>query len=170
MAGILAPWHWVTLVVIIGVLFLGHKRLPGLGRALGQAVSSFKKAWKEGSQEPDLAEKPRPKRYPPSIKASSRQGPPRPAGPAAASSPRPAVGLLRFLLRSQRRRRLVFWSLLVLGIAYVAATLTDGLFSTGSFRSKAIAFLVFFVLGCVLLAVYRLSQRQKVKALSRPDR
>ena len=55
MAGILAPWDWVILAVIIGVLFLGHKRLPGLGRALGQGVNAFRKAWKEGPKGPSRA-------------------------------------------------------------------------------------------------------------------
>jgi TatA/E family protein of Tat protein translocase len=164
--GIFAPWHWVTLIAIIVVLFVGHERLPALGRALGRAVRNFMRAWKGIAQEPSLTEESRPKRRPAAAKAPSRQS--SPSRPVAASGTIPLVRLLRFLLRSQRRRKLVFWSLLVLGIACVAALLADGFFSTSSFRAKAVAFLVLFVVGCVLLVAYRLSQRRGGKASSRP--
>ena len=159
MAGILAPWHWVTLAAIIGVLFLGHRRLPGLGRALGQALSAFKRAWKEGAQRPNLAKESGPKRYPPSVVPSARQ-----------DSSRPRVGLLRLLLRTPGGRKMAFGVLLVLGIAYVAITLADGLLGGSSFRAKTIAFLGFFALGFVLLPASWLFHRQKGKASSGLDR
>lgn len=156
MAGILAPWHWLTLAAIVGVIF--HRRLPGFGRALGQRVGGFKRAWSERPLGPNLAREPEPKRYQPFVTASVRQ-----------DSRRPPGGILRLVLRSPRGRKLVYWSLLILGIAYVAATLTDGLFSSSSFRFKAIAFLVLFALGFVLLAVSWLFHRQKGKASRRLD-
>jgi Sec-independent protein translocase protein TatA len=158
MAGILAPWHWVTLATVAGVLFLAHKRLPGFGRALGQAVSAFRRAWEQGPRGRSLAKESVPKSYPPSAKASTRQGSPRPPG------------LLRWLLRDPHGRKFFFWSLLVLGVAYLAWTLADGLVASGSFRSKAVAFLGFLGLGLVLLAVSWLSHRQKGKASGRLDR
>jgi sec-independent protein translocase protein TatA len=40
-SGILQPTHLIILV-IIALVFLGPKRLPHAGRALGQALSEFK--------------------------------------------------------------------------------------------------------------------------------
>lgn len=39
----ISPWQIVVVVVIILILF-GPKRLPGLGKSLGQALRDFKKA------------------------------------------------------------------------------------------------------------------------------
>lgn len=39
--------HWVIVAIVIILLF-GVKKLPELGTGLGQAISNFKKAYKEG--------------------------------------------------------------------------------------------------------------------------
>ncbi|NMC61901.1 MAG: twin-arginine translocase TatA/TatE family subunit [SAR324 cluster bacterium] len=44
--GGLSIWHWLVVAVVIVILF--GKRLPELGTSLGQAISNFKKAYKEG--------------------------------------------------------------------------------------------------------------------------
>jgi len=44
--GGLSIWHWLVVAVVIVILF--GKRLPELGTGLGQAISNFKKAYKEG--------------------------------------------------------------------------------------------------------------------------
>ena len=158
MAGVLAPWHSVTLAAIIAVLFLGRKRLPGVGRALGQAVSAFRTAWREGPQGPSQAKETGPSRRPSPAVAPDRQAP-----------PRARAGLLRMLSRSPRGRRLAFWSILALAIAYLAGTLTDELFAGSSFRSKAVAFLVIFALGIASATVFWLWQRRKRQAARRLD-
>lgn len=76
---------------------------------------------------------------------------------------------MRFLLASERGRPLFIFGLTVLGVAFVAFTLTDGFFGASAFRLKLDAFLVFFALGCVVVTAIRLSRRQKDKASSRLD-
>ena len=73
------------------------------------------------------------------------------------------------LLQSPRGRRLVFWSMLALAIAYLAATLTDELFAGSSFRSKAVAFLAIFALGIASVTAFWLWQRRKRQASRRLD-
>lgn len=82
----------------------------------------------------------------------------------------PPAGLLRVLVRSPRGRKLVFWGLVVLGVAYGAITLADGLLGGRSSRAKAIAALGFFVLGLGLLAASWLAHRPKGTVSSRVDR
>lgn len=36
-------WQILIVVVIIAVLFLGPKRLPGIGKSMGEAIKGFKK-------------------------------------------------------------------------------------------------------------------------------
>ena len=40
--------HWLVVLVIVVLLF-GVKRLPELGTGLGEAISNFKKAYKDGT-------------------------------------------------------------------------------------------------------------------------
>ena len=42
MDGIIAPWHWIILIVIIMLVF-GPKKLPELGNSLGRSINGFKK-------------------------------------------------------------------------------------------------------------------------------
>jgi sec-independent protein translocase protein TatA len=43
LTGILEPTHLV-IILIVALLFLGPKRLPDAGRALGQGLSEFKRS------------------------------------------------------------------------------------------------------------------------------
>lgn len=47
MIGEFQPLHWL-LVLVVGFLLFGSKRLPEVGRSLGQAISGFRKGLKEG--------------------------------------------------------------------------------------------------------------------------
>jgi sec-independent protein translocase protein TatA len=47
-----APWHIVILLLAALVLF-GSSRLPGAAKALGSSMNIFKKAVKEGAEDPD---------------------------------------------------------------------------------------------------------------------
>jgi TatA/E family protein of Tat protein translocase len=48
--GILAPWHWIILIVIIMLVF-GPKKLPELGSSLGKGINGFKRGLKEAENE-----------------------------------------------------------------------------------------------------------------------
>lgn len=41
--GILEPTHLI-IILIVALVFLGPKRLPGAGRALGQGLSEFRRS------------------------------------------------------------------------------------------------------------------------------
>ncbi|MEA2145251.1 MAG: sec-independent protein translocase protein TatA [Solirubrobacteraceae bacterium] len=41
LTGVLQPGH-LLLILVVALLFLGPKRLPGAGRALGQGLKEFK--------------------------------------------------------------------------------------------------------------------------------
>jgi sec-independent protein translocase protein TatA len=43
LAGIIEPTHLI-IILIIALVFLGPKRLPDAGRALGQGLSEFKRS------------------------------------------------------------------------------------------------------------------------------
>ena len=45
MEGILAPWHWIILIAIIMLVF-GPKKLPELGKGLGEGLRGFKEGMK----------------------------------------------------------------------------------------------------------------------------
>jgi sec-independent protein translocase protein TatA len=47
MEGALSPMHWLIVLLVIVLLF-GGKKLPELGRGLGQAIRGFKSALHEG--------------------------------------------------------------------------------------------------------------------------
>ena len=44
--GALQPWHWI-IVIIVGVLLFGSKRLPDAARSLGKSMRIFKSEVKE---------------------------------------------------------------------------------------------------------------------------
>ena len=46
--GILQPMH-LLVIMAIAVLFFGPKKLPELGKGMGEAISGFRKALHEGS-------------------------------------------------------------------------------------------------------------------------
>ena len=41
-------WGEILLILLVGVLLLGSRRLPELGRALGQAIREFQRAIRGG--------------------------------------------------------------------------------------------------------------------------
>jgi sec-independent protein translocase protein TatA len=41
------PLHWLVVIAAVVLLF-GAKKLPELGRSLGQAIGGFKKSMKDG--------------------------------------------------------------------------------------------------------------------------
>jgi len=45
----------LTVVVLVIVLLFGVKRLPELGSGLGQAISNFKKSFKDASAQGEIA-------------------------------------------------------------------------------------------------------------------
>ena len=44
--GLLAPWHWIILVVVLLLIF-GPSKLPGIASSLGKGVASVKKEIKD---------------------------------------------------------------------------------------------------------------------------
>ena len=56
--GALQPVHWLVVLLIFMVLF-GGKKLPELGKGLGEAIRGFKASLREGSepQAPQAADK-----------------------------------------------------------------------------------------------------------------
>jgi sec-independent protein translocase protein TatA len=50
--GLLQPMHLIVILAIVLVLF-GPKRLPELGRGLGQAIRGFKRSMNESDSEPE---------------------------------------------------------------------------------------------------------------------
>lgn len=50
MEGILAPWHWIILIVIILLVF-GPKKLPELGNSLGRGITGFKRGLQDAQDE-----------------------------------------------------------------------------------------------------------------------
>jgi sec-independent protein translocase protein TatA len=56
--GLFQPAHLLVILVIFMVMF-GGKKLPELGRGLGQAIRGFKSEMDDGKAEGDEAVKPR---------------------------------------------------------------------------------------------------------------
>jgi sec-independent protein translocase protein TatA len=50
--GLLQPQH-LLLILIIAIFVFGPKKLPELGRGLGESIRGFKKALHEGAEESD---------------------------------------------------------------------------------------------------------------------
>ena len=57
--GVFDPWDWLVVLALALIVF-GPKRLPEMGRALGNGIREFKKALKEAAGE----ENPPPKALP----------------------------------------------------------------------------------------------------------
>ena len=72
--GVLAPWHWAVLIVVIFLIIFGGRLLPRLGRSLGQSITGVKKGLKEGSEEfkSAMAEEPEPPSPPLTSQRASR--------------------------------------------------------------------------------------------------
>jgi sec-independent protein translocase protein TatA len=51
MEGLFQPWHLIFLFIIALLLF-GPKKLPELGKGLGEGIRALKEGMKEGSQTP----------------------------------------------------------------------------------------------------------------------
>ena len=49
MGDLLQPWHLIVLAVVAFLLF-GAKRLPELGKGLGEGIQNFKSSVKDGDQ------------------------------------------------------------------------------------------------------------------------
>jgi sec-independent protein translocase protein TatA len=47
--GLLQPMHWLV-ILAIALLVFGPKRLPELGKSLGEAIRGFKSSMREGEQ------------------------------------------------------------------------------------------------------------------------
>ena len=56
MEGLFQPTHLIVILLIVVVLF-GGKKLPELGRGLGEAIRGFKSAMKDGEQAPEEPKK-----------------------------------------------------------------------------------------------------------------
>jgi len=57
--GLFQPLHLIIIAAIALIVF-GPKRLPELGKGMGQAIRGFKESMKEGEESPkDSAEKPK---------------------------------------------------------------------------------------------------------------
>jgi sec-independent protein translocase protein TatA len=55
--GILSPTH-LLVVLVVALIVLGPKKLPGAGRALGQGLREFKDSITGASPEPEAAQIP----------------------------------------------------------------------------------------------------------------
>jgi sec-independent protein translocase protein TatA len=49
--GLLQPMH-LLLILVIALVVFGPKKLPEIGKGLGEAIRGFKKALDEGASEP----------------------------------------------------------------------------------------------------------------------
>ena len=55
----MAPSLWqIIIVVVIVLVVFGPKRIPGLGKSLGEAIKGFRKGIKEDSEEEESAKIP----------------------------------------------------------------------------------------------------------------
>ena len=55
--GALSPWHWLVVLVIVLLLF-GPKKLPEVGKGLGQAIRGFKEGLSGKDKDEESKEKP----------------------------------------------------------------------------------------------------------------
>ena len=47
----LAPMHWVV-VAVVALLLFGPKKLPELGKGIGEGIKNFKEGLKQGADTP----------------------------------------------------------------------------------------------------------------------
>ena len=52
MEGLFQPLHLVV-ILFVALLIFGPKKLPELGKGLGEGIKNFKSAVKDGEQDPD---------------------------------------------------------------------------------------------------------------------
>ena len=50
--GALGPLEW-TIIILVLILLFGARKIPGLARGIGQGISEFRKAKKDGKREKD---------------------------------------------------------------------------------------------------------------------
>lgn len=43
----------IILILLVALLLFGAKKLPGVGKAIGQSIREFKKAFQSEAQEPE---------------------------------------------------------------------------------------------------------------------
>ena len=58
--GLFQPLHLIIIAAIALIIF-GPKRLPELGKGMGQAIRGFKESMREGEKEPDQTSSTKPK-------------------------------------------------------------------------------------------------------------
>ncbi len=51
MEGLFQPWH-LLIILLVGVLLFGPKKIPELGKGLGEGIRGFKDALKSASEPP----------------------------------------------------------------------------------------------------------------------
>lgn len=56
LSGVENPVHWL-IVIVIALIVLGPKRLPEVGRSLGNGIRSFRDAMSDGGDADDEGEK-----------------------------------------------------------------------------------------------------------------
>jgi sec-independent protein translocase protein TatA len=71
-SGAMSIWHWLILLVIVGLVF-GTRKLRNAGGDLGAAVKNFKSAMREGEAE---ASQPQAQSKSDAIEGQARQVPP----------------------------------------------------------------------------------------------
>ena len=74
MGDLLQPWHLIVLAVVAFLLF-GAKRLPELGKGLGEGLKGFKEGIK------GISDPPPPSPPPPPVQYAQQSAPPPPAAP-----------------------------------------------------------------------------------------
>jgi len=74
MGDLLQPWHLIVLGIVAFLLF-GAKRLPELGKGLGEGLKGFKEGIK------GVSDPPPPPPPPPSVQQQNTAPPPPPAAP-----------------------------------------------------------------------------------------
>lgn len=52
-----SPWH-IAIVLLVALLFFGGRKLPELGKGLGEGLRSFKEGVKGITDEPNASTKP----------------------------------------------------------------------------------------------------------------
>ena len=51
MEGLFQPWH-LLVILLVGVLLFGPKKIPELGKGLGEGIRGFKDALKNATEPP----------------------------------------------------------------------------------------------------------------------
>ena len=51
----IGPWEWVLIVVLVLLIF-GAKKIPEIGRGLGQGIRSFKKEFSRDAEDDEKSD------------------------------------------------------------------------------------------------------------------